>query len=201
MATVRYMRFSSCTIIGKCLLGKGPVLKLARLGEYADENALCGARPNPTARLARSRTGDSKTRLYCYDPSSLSSVEIHRLSPTRSFISLKQPATNGFQRTDIQKLQNSRGGTRDGSEISSSLSCVTMSFWKDHPVMTSSRSSLAGEKSNHTTRFKMSAPLPNSQQPRSIDHEAMANMKTEFMALSDRFSTDRKLNPSPFSPL
>ncbi|XP_048624397.1 outer mitochondrial transmembrane helix translocase-like [Brassica napus] len=65
-----------------------------------------------------------------------------------------------------------------------------MSFWKDHPVMTSSRSSLAGEKSNHTTRFKMSAPLPNSQQPRSIDHEAMANMKTEFMALSDRFSTD-----------
>ncbi|KAF3580784.1 hypothetical protein DY000_02032984 [Brassica cretica] len=55
-----------------------------------------------------------------------------------------------------------------------------MSLWKDHPVMTSSRSSLSGDKSNHTTRFKMSAPLPNSQQI----------MKTEFMALWDRFSTD-----------
>ncbi|CDY07970.1 BnaC03g35530D [Brassica napus] len=65
-----------------------------------------------------------------------------------------------------------------------------MSLWKDHPVMTSSRSSLSGDKSNHTTRFKMSAPLPNSQQPCSIDHEAMANMKTEFMALWDKFSTD-----------
>ncbi|KAF3538416.1 hypothetical protein F2Q69_00020579 [Brassica cretica] len=74
--------------------------------------------------------------------------------------------------------------------MSSSLSCVTMSLWKDHPEMTSSRSSISGDKSNHTTRFKMSAPLPNSQQPRSIDHEAMANMKTEFMALWDRLSTD-----------
>ncbi|CAN6852414.1 unnamed protein product, partial [Brassica oleracea] len=135
---------------------------------------------------------------------SLSSVEIHRLSPTRSVVSLKQPATEGFQRTDIQKLQNSRdGGARDGNEMSSSLSCVTMSLWKDHPVMTSSRSSISGDKSNHTTRFKMSAPLPNSQQlcfqfgyflfPHSIDHEAMANMKTEFMALWDRYSTDHKV--------
>ena len=33
------------------------------------------------------------------------------------------------------------------------------------------------------------------------DHEAMANMKTKFMALWDGFSTDRKLNPSPFSSL
>ena len=38
-------------------------------------------------------------------------------------------------------------------------------------------------------------------QRRSTDHEAMANMKTEFMALWDGFSTDRKLNPSPFSSL
>lgn len=34
-------------------------------------------------------------------------------------------------------------------------------------------------------------------QRRSTDHEAMANMKTEFMALWDGFSTDRKLNSSP----
>ena len=32
-------------------------------------------------------------------------------------------------------------------------------------------------------------------------HEAMANMTTEFMALWDGISTDRKLNPSPFSSL
>lgn len=35
-------------------------------------------------------------------------------------------------------------------------------------------------------------------QRRSTDHEAMANMKTEFMALWDGFSTDSKLNSSSF---
>ena len=35
-------------------------------------------------------------------------------------------------------------------------------------------------------------------QRRSTDHEAMANMKTEFMALWDGFSTDRKLKSFTF---
>ncbi|KAG2314647.1 hypothetical protein Bca52824_017769 [Brassica carinata] len=39
----------------------------------------------------------------------------------------------------------------------------------------------------------MSAPLPNFQQPCSTDHEEMANMKIEFIALWDGFSTDARV--------
>ncbi|CAN7125134.1 unnamed protein product, partial [Brassica rapa subsp. narinosa] len=49
------------------------------------------------------------------------------------------------------------GDIHDDDVKRSSLSRVTTSLWKEHPVTTNPRSFLSGDNNNHTTRFKISS--------------------------------------------